>query len=268
MAQAELVGTAVAAFADRARRARQLVDRYGFAAELLRLYGALVLVQERAFRAAAVDQPDPRSLARYVGERVLAGVVEATAAHGPHSLGVAVRERLAAGGTDDMVARWLAGEDLPAVDRYLARASAGPVLEAMGEAAGDACDGPRDERHCPVCGGLPQLAFFAASGDDLVTAPRQLMCSRCAHAWTFPRLTCAACGEADYARLPIYSDLEAFPHIRVDACEACRRYLMTVDLRKDPEAIPVVDELAALPLDLHAQERGLSKVVVNLMEIG
>ena len=45
----------------------------------------------------------------------------------------------------------------------------------------------------------------------------------------------------------------------------CRRYLLTVDLPKDPSAVPVVDELAALPLDLFVQERGFKKITPNLM---
>jgi FdhE protein len=255
-------------FADRGRRARELADRYPFAAELLRLYGALIPVQEQAFRAAGVDRPAPGALARYVADRVLPRVVDATASHGPRGLGDAARERVAAGRAEGVVAAWLAGEEQSAVDRYLGRASAAPVLEAMGDAAGEACRGPRDERHCPICGGLPQLGFIATSGDDLVTAPRRLLCARCGHAWIFQRMTCAACGETAEARLPIYSETERFPHLRVDACETCGRYLLTVDLRKDPRAVPTVDELAAVPLDLYAQEHGMRKIVANVLEIG
>jgi hypothetical protein len=32
--------------------------------------------------------------------------------------------------------------------------------------------------------------------------------------------------------------------------------------------VPIVDELAALPLDLYAQDRSLSKITVNMMGIG
>jgi formate dehydrogenase maturation protein FdhE len=38
-----------------------------------------------------------------------------------------------------------------------------------------------------------------------------------------------------------------------------------VDLRRDAAAVPVVDELAALPLDLYAKEHGLQKALPNLM---
>ena len=44
-----------------------------------------------------------------------------------------------------------------------------------------------------------------------------------------------------------------------------RRYLLTVDLRKAAGAVPIVDELAAVPLDLYAREQGKRKIVPNLM---
>jgi hypothetical protein len=268
MVRAEALAPTAAPWLARSRRAETLLERYPFAGELLRLYKALVEVQESAFHAARADEPPPLEVAQYIAQRVLPRVVEATAAHGPRRLQAMARERFAAGDLDALVSRWLVGAEQPAADRYLARASSAPVLEAMGALAGLACRGPRDERHCPVCGGVPQVAYFAASGDDLVTAPRQLVCSRCSHAWIFPRLACAACGETADARRVIHAEAERFPHIRVDACGTCHRYLLTVDVRKDPAAVPIVDELAALPLDLYAQERGLSKITANLMGIG
>jgi formate dehydrogenase maturation protein FdhE len=81
-------------------------------------------------------------------------------------------------------------------------------------------------------------------------------------------MTCVGCGEEATAKLPIFADGDRLPHLRADACETCRRYLITVDLRRDPEAVPVVDELVALPLDLYAQERGFAKITPNVMAIG
>jgi len=121
------------------------------------------------------------------------------------------------------------------------------------------------ERSCPRCGGLPQVALFPETGEALLSAPRTLVCSRCANEWVVSRMTCAACGETSGAKMPILSDVDLFPHLRIDACEICRRYLITVDQRKDPRAVPVVDELVALPLDLVAAERGYTKIARNLM---
>ena len=119
--------------------------------------------------------------------------------------------------------------------------------------------------NCPACGSLPQLSYFAVSGEPLVSGPRYLVCSRCANNWVFSRTTCAGCGETAGTKLPIYQEQERFPHVRVDGCRTCRKYLLTFDLRRDTRAVPVVDEIAAVPLDLFAREQGLTKITLNLM---
>ena len=55
-----------------------------------------------------------------------------------------------------------------------------------------------------------------------------------------------------------------FPHMRLLACESCKGYLLIVDLDRDVGAIPEVDELAALPLDLWAIQNGYHKLQPNL----
>jgi len=78
-------------------------------------------------------------------------------------------------------------------------------------------------------------------------------------------MVCPACGSEDSAALPIFADTDQFPNVRADACEVCRQYLLTIDLPKDQNAVPVVDELAVLPLDLFVRERGFTKITPNLM---
>ncbi len=278
----------------RRRRARQLRERYPFAAEVLTLYLALLDVQEPAFEAATGRSLEAApSLAR----ELLPRVIEATVAAGPARLAGAAVARFHTADLDDVVGRWLRGAEQSPVDRYLARSACTPVLEAIpsppppyptksappGTPGGARRVEPRDfagtpgpggrelaggrelGARCPRCGGPPQLGFFALSGEALVAGARHLVCARCAGDWVHPRLVCAGCGEETSGRLPVYAEAEQFPHVRIDACETCRRYLLTVDLKMDAEAVPVVDELAALPLDLYAGERGLRKVTPNLM---
>ena len=56
-----------------------------------------------------------------------------------------------------------------------------------------------------------------------------------------------------------------FNHVRVECCDSCRCYIKTVDLTRSGLADPVVDEIAAIPLDLWAQGQGYSKLQTNLM---
>jgi formate dehydrogenase maturation protein FdhE len=260
-----LIADKASALGERRRRARELGARFAFAAEPLTLYLALVDAQERAFERSRQDRPAPRDLAAYVVRVALPDVMEATVAAGPETLREAALTRFHEGDLEGIVETWLRGQDQDGTDNFLARASAAPVLEALPELAATLRSGESDERHCPACGGLPQLAVFDDTGEALVTAQRKLVCARCAGEWTYARMTCAGCGETSGAKMPVLADMDALPHLRVDACEMCRRYLVTVDVRKDPRAVPLVDELAALPLDIAAAERGYRKIAPNLM---
>jgi FdhE protein len=252
----------------RRQRAHELQQRYDYAAEVLAFYEQLAGLQEAAFAEALVAPPAPSLAAHYAAEHVLPRVVQLSAQSGPPYLMQAVIERFHEADFADVIGRWLRSEDLSSIDRYLARAASAPVLEALGEDAAGACEGVQDERHCPRCGGLPQVSYFAVSGEDLVTAHRYLECARCAAAWAYARMTCAYCGETESAKLPVFDDVgepSSFPHVRIDGCESCSRYLLNVDLSRDRQAVPAVDELAAIPLDLYAKERGLQKIVPNVM---
>jgi formate dehydrogenase accessory protein FdhE len=249
----------------RRERARELGARLDFAQDPLRLYLAVVDAQERIFERARVDRPGAEELAAYVVRAALPDVMEAAVAAGTETLREAVLLRFHDGDLEGIVEAWLNSEEQSGTDAFLARASASPVLEALPELATSVRGTNTDERHCPRCGGLPQLAVFADSGEALVTSQRKLVCSRCANEWVMSRMTCASCGETAGGKMPILSDVDQFPHLRIDACEMCRRYLITVDLRKDPRAVPLVDELAAVPLDLTAAELGYTKIARNLM---
>ncbi|HEY7041965.1 MAG TPA: formate dehydrogenase accessory protein FdhE [Methylomirabilota bacterium] len=231
---------------------------------MLRLYVALLDVQEPAGGAARDDRPAPSEAADYIAEHVWPAVVAATIAAGPPALAAAVRRPVAS--PAEAVAAWLAGESQPAVPEYLARAASAPVLETLGAAALVPPPSPR-RGACPRCGGPPQLSYLAASGETLLTTPRRLLCARCGGSWIHEWLGCPACGEHASAKRPRFADDERLPALSVDACESCRRYLIAVDGRRDEAAVPVVDELVALPLDLDARERGFTKIAPNLMGI-
>ncbi|MBI3693984.1 MAG: formate dehydrogenase accessory protein FdhE [Acidobacteria bacterium] len=115
-------------------------------------------------------------------------------------------------------------------------------------------------QQCPECGKAPQAGCLRPEGDGLAL---ELVCSLCFGRSPFPRARCPACGESGEGRLVFYSAPE-FVHLRIQACETCRAYLQLVDLSREPAAIPEVDELAGLPLDLWAQHQGYHKIHRNL----
>jgi FdhE protein len=116
-------------------------------------------------------------------------------------------------------------------------------------------------RVCPLCGGRALYGVLRIEGDG---GRRCLVCSFCGYEWEFRRILCPTCGEEDEKKLPVYV-AEQFPHVRVEACETCKFYLRTIDLTKDGHAVPVVDDLAAIPLTLWAHEHGYSRLQPNLL---
>jgi FdhE protein len=251
-------------FAERRRRAAELAERYDFAREPLRLYGALAEAQERTFERARVDRPSGDDLAAYVVRVSLPDVMGAVMSAGTETLREAVLLRFHEGDLERMVRSWLRGETQDGTDVFLARAASAPVLEALPEVV-RALPIAGEERFCPACGGSPQVSVFVDSGEALVTGQRRLICARCANEWVYPRMTCVACGETESSKLVVLADPEQLPSLRVDACERCKRYIVSVDARLEGHAVPVVDEIAAIPLDIAAVERGFAKVTPNLM---
>lgn len=281
-----IVETTASTWVARRLRAEALRARHPFAAEVLTLYLALLAVHEDAWDAVRESPPAPDEVSRWAGSRVLPAVVEATAAAGPTALREAVRSR-PEGADHEALVGWLEGAELAPVDRYLARASLAPVLEALGERAGAACADQRDGEEgsrCPRCGGAPQVSCLALSGESLVSGPRSLLCARCGSSWGCSRSLCPACGESEDARLSVYTerlegpvvsgngngngggdDRPVFPHLRIAGCATCGRYLIEVDMARDARAVPEVDELVAIPLDLYAADQGMAKITPNLM---
>jgi formate dehydrogenase maturation protein FdhE len=115
----------------------------------------------------------------------------------------------------------------------------------------------------------------------LVTGGRYLVCARCGRSWSYSASSCPSCGETNGSQRTLYAERQdgpvvgrgavesepasTFPHLRVEACAACQRYVIDVDSSRDPRAVAEVDELVALPLDLYATEHGLRKITPNIM---
>ncbi len=116
---------------------------------------------------------------------------------------------------------------------------------------------------CPLCNSKPLVGVLRPEGDG---GKRFLICSLCATEWDFRRLVCAGCGEEDVHKLAVYSAKE-IPYVRVEACDTCHQYIKTVDLTKDGNAVPMVDELATIPLNLWAADHGYAKIRTNLLGI-
>lgn len=102
--------------------------------------------------------------------------------------------------------------------------------------------------YCPVCGGSPSFAVVYAE-----PAFRTLLCSRCNAEWRFRRLGCPFCMERDHQTY--YPGEEG--GYRLYVCEACHRYLKSIDMRESAsERCLPFETIAAVAMDLAAQEKG------------
>jgi len=116
---------------------------------------------------------------------------------------------------------------------------------------------------CGRCGHPPQVGRLVAEGDG--TSVR-FCCSLCFDEWLAPRDYCPGCDGTEVAKLGYYRAPE-LAHVEARACETCGIYLHFVKTAVEPSAVPDVDEVVALPLDVWAHENGYRKLVPNLVGI-
>jgi len=144
---------------------------------------------------------------------------------------------------------------------FLARGFLSPIAEALSDLVGVPADTERLPL-CPCCGWPPQVSMIRDETDT--QGIRRLVCAFCATAWVFPRSACPGCSTTNEKGLTLHVD-DGAPHVRVEACSHCKRYLKSVDLRVAGLAEPLVDDLATPELDLWAQEQGIEKITPNLL---
>jgi len=266
----------------RIRRAEHLAREYPFAAEILGFYVRIAGFQEEMYRR--LDGRDgvplaPQRAGRPLDSRPEAGATPVNDAtlladfpkflalvekHGPNQL-VQVARELRAESPDAhgelFNAIWSSGGESPSSpEEFLALAYLQPQAEFQRSRANLQFAGYTGS-FCPFCNRRAALAVLRPLGDG---GQRNLLCGFCLTEWEFRRIICPGCGEENHARLPVYT-AETFPHIRVECCDSCQSYIKSIDLTKNGLAEPLVDELAAIPLDLWAQERGYSKLHPNLL---
>jgi len=248
-------------FDARIRRADDLAARYPAAGELLQFYGALARFQAPIFETLRSGaETDVRALAIYFPQ-----LIELVAHCGPPGLAdqgrvrisdAAASEALLQSAWEDGATHTLAADP---IGRFFARVLLQPYAEYLAS-RGDLRAEP-EARICPFCSSWPVAGVLHSEGDG---AKRWLLCALCSTEWAFRRVLCWNCGEENKDKLPIYTAQE-FGSVRVDACDTCRVYLKSVDLTKDGHAVPIVDEIAAVALDIWAEEHGYSKLETNLL---
>lgn len=256
----------------RIRRTIELGERFSSAAEILAFYRQILEFQDTIYREISTQSLPPDSSSGSVRERLsvdvairhLPALLSLVEQSGPSKLAEQARavSRLTPAQQRQRIENFLRAEDRD--DResnwFFARVLLQPYAEFLAGAEPAQPAGSAGSV-CPICGARPQAAVLRPEGDG---GKRFLLCSLCLTEWEFRRILCPACGEGDYQKLPRYS-AEDIAAVRVEACDTCHFYLKSIDLTVDGHAVPLVDEVATVPLDLWAQERGYKKAEPNVM---
>ena len=256
----------------RIARAEELGAQYTFAAEILRFYIPIARFQQEFYADLANGESpasDPFASGLPLG---LSGrfdeFLSVTEKHGPNSLKQSVHElRTASHDSHRQLLQifWNGIETgaLPPGPRdFFARAFLQPYAVSLRERSQLKWSGPTPCL-CPFCRRKPGLGVLRPLGDG---GQRSLVCSFCLAEWEFRRIVCPGCGEEDHAKLPVYV-AEEMKHVRVEACESCKTYIKTVNMTTQGRAEPIVDELAAVPLDVWARSQGYAKLQPNLLQL-
>jgi formate dehydrogenase maturation protein FdhE len=246
----------------RIARARSLADRHPAVGDPLTFYAGVLEVQQQVADQWPSLRPGPSLSTALPG--LIAGL---TGIARP-----ALVSELAQLPLDDrwpalLDGYWQSGgrvtNDVSELSLFVMDTLIAPFAERSAQAdAGAHVDDDRPYE-CPWCSAPPNLAVLREEGHG---ARRSLLCGWCLREWATPRLVCIACGESRFDALPVFS-AEEFEAVRVDVCETCHVYLKTIDLTRDGGAVPLVDDLATLPLDLWARERGYRRLRPNALRI-
>ena len=261
----------------RIRRAEKLIAEKSSASELLSFYKRIASFQKSflvQISEAAFEQPDAQQFASVRAGldltlllpnfRTFLSLVEQ---HAPNALVTAARG-IAALPCDSwnalLTSYWELGglfdQQIGAFGQFFPRAFLEPYAAYL---AGRTAVPPvlATPRVCPLCAGRPLFGVLRREGDG---GKRCMVCSFCGYEWEFRRILCPTCGQEEEKKLPVYV-AEQFPHVRVEACDTCKFFVRTIDLTKDGHAVPLVDDLAAIPLTLWAHELGYSRLQPNLL---
>jgi formate dehydrogenase maturation protein FdhE len=215
---------------DRRIRAKLLQNKFPESAHLLELYVQMTLLQDE------IDQDSQPALQKYF-----------------HRL-QALAPQIHFSWTED----FLLAEPATEEGKFFYRVLMQPAAERFrksNDATGSTCP------TCPSCGAKPVAGVLHGEGEG---ARRALICSMCALEWPYRRVICVNCGEEDKEKLPVYLAAQ-IDYVRVEACDTCHTYLKSVDLTKDGFAIPQVDEIATVALNLWADEHDYRKIETNIL---
>ena len=91
---------------------------------------------------------------------------------------------------------------------------------------------------CPICGAPPLLSELSET-----EGRRMLICSLCGYRWKGIRTACPFC-ETEDQKAHRYLFVEGDNTVRIDVCDACKKYIKTIDSRNMGQKIfPLLEHM-------------------------
>jgi FdhE protein len=251
------------------RRADLLAAQSSAAKEFLAFYAQLLRAQKGVyeFLRSRKDWLPSGEVERDLSviREALPILLKTVEGYGPEALAAEAHDLSAAGPdiiNEMLTSHWCSPSDI----QFFAKAFLQPYGRWLADTGAER---PRlelddNERHCPFCGGKPQVSFLQSKEGNAESGNRDLICATCLSSWEFRRVVCANCGEERPAKLAYFHTPE-YDHVRIEACDTCKHYIKGVDLTRLGFAVPLVDEVAAAPLDVWACAHGYVKIELNLV---
>jgi FdhE protein len=235
-------------------RCRQLAETSSSTKELLTFYTSLLETQKHIYDSLQhLNGSLPQDLPEL--KKHLPALLELVRSTGPAALATQAPASI----DDLLIEYWHNRSD----EAFFAKALVQPYARRLVESNSLSSLALR-ENQCPFCLGKPQVSFLKGTDSTADSGNRNLLCATCLSSWEFRRVVCAACGEEQPTHLG-YFQSDEYPHVRIETCDSCKRYIKGVDLTRLGLAEPLVDDVATAALDLWAVEKGYTKIELNLV---
>lgn len=277
----------------RIERAQQLAEPAGPSQKIMAFYFEVLRWQQRLFKHINESSRQRRLTGSFESDHPhfldqLSSLLDLVRQHGSEALAAQADEITSQPSAWKMLLQSYWQGDIESDSVFFARACLQPYLELLANTQTLPFDSKltavsggqieelteaRPHRLCPFCGRKPLVAFLSTDTSmpgilegSAEGGRRFLMCGDCSTIWPYRRIACVNCEEESPYKLPYYV-AEDMRNVRVECCDACRHYIKSIDLTQDNRAVPLVDELAATPLDLWARDQGYTKIQINLAGI-
>jgi hypothetical protein len=226
------------------------MPRFPEARPLLDLYLPTAVLQQEIFDARLPASAGPGPLLDFFPR-----LLEIVRRRGPRQLFHAGEKTPPS--EDSLVAFWQGERDAVEGAQFFARALLQPWVTRLRTTSAPLKQNWRTGECCPFCSSAPAAAV-------LRNDTRSLWCGLCGGESGFAGVGCTCCGEPDESRRAAYRTEDA-EHVFADACDTCGTYIKTIDLNADEDAVPAVEEMVTLGLNLWAEESGYRKREPNLL---